>query len=330
MSTSLSPTQCGKTFVAAILVSLLGLIAGCGMDLPAIPEQITQESRWSEQSDTPELLRGDRKDATANSTTLSPRGGTPTQVVFAEAPALPTVAASNIQELRGRVGQEIILTGEVTRVGKSSSGHRFIDFKGNREFSIFVSSDDVKKNWTNDPETLYQGKSVSVQGTLNRHQDKLQIQVRAPDEIELLEMPRGPPMLVAGSPEPVELKSTGKNKWVSPAGVRYEGLDPDGNTRKEHVLRHAEDDPDRPGPHGVFDGGEDLTFAWVDLAWKKVQSDKISPDTESGRDAYTVPMGRRVGFLGGETGKRRKNPPLTTIFIVVRRGTSEIITAFPK
>ncbi|MCA9072423.1 MAG: hypothetical protein KDA84_26040, partial [Planctomycetaceae bacterium] len=110
----------------------------------------------------------------------------------------------------------------------------------------------------------------------------------------------------------------------------YVGRDPEGRTRKDHVLRHAKDVPDRDGPHGVFDGGDSVAFAWIDEAWKKIKADRIRPQTENGRETYTISMGRRVGFLGGRTGAERKHPPLTKIFLVFRQGTSEVITAFPK
>ena len=103
-----------------------------------------------------------------------------------------------------------------------------------------------------------------------------------------------------------------------------------GLTRKAHVLRHARDIPDRDGPHGVFDGGDEVAFGWIDEAWKKIKTNRIRPQTDDGRDVYTVSMGRRVGFLGGKTGAERNHPPLAKIFIVVRKGTSEVITAFPR
>jgi len=245
--------------------------------------------------------------------------------------ALPEVAAKSVQDLRSRVGHELVITGEVARIGISDTGHRFINFQGNPELSLFISSNDVKKFEPETPEKLYDGKSIAATGKLERFKDKLQVRITSPGQIQLMEKagtPAKPEKLKL--PVPVQLKETGREKWVSPAGLRYEGRDPDGRTRKEHVLRHAEDIPDREGPHGVFDGGEETTFAWIDAAWEKIQKEKLKPQSDDGRDTYTVHMGQRVGYMGGETGGRKEHPPLKSIFIVLRQGTTEVITAFPR
>ncbi|WP_139228473.1 hypothetical protein [Planctomicrobium piriforme] len=257
-------------------------------------------------------------------------------LVFAEErrpqPAAPPVEidVKNVQELRGRVGQTLSVTGDVARIGSSAAGHRFINFTGNSEFTVFISADDIGKFQPDPPEKTYSGKTLAVQGTLERFRDKLQIRVRSPDELTIIEAKRGPPPVVANRPAPIELKSVGKDAWVSPAGLRYSGYDPDGRTRKDHVLRHAKDIPDRDGPHGVFDGGDELAFAWIDAAWEKVQSQQIKPRQEEGRDVYTIPMDQRIGYMGGESGGRQGHPPLTHVFLVVRRGTTDVVTAFPK
>lgn len=243
---------------------------------------------------------------------------------------LPVVEVRSIQDLRSRVGKKLTVEGDVSRIGSSQSGHRFINFHGNSEFSVFISSEDVSKFQPAPPEKAYAGKTIAVTGTLERFNNKLQLRVNAPEAIRIVERVRGPPAGEGKRPEPVELKSIGREAWISPAGLRYVGRDPEGRTRKDHVLRHAQDDPDRPGPHGVFDGGEELAFAWIDTAWEKIQKQKISADQDDGRETYTVSMGQRVGYLGGESGRRKGNPPLSRIFIVLRKGTTEVITAFPK
>jgi len=257
-----------------------------------------------------------------------------TSVLLAqEAPgaSIPSIEARNLLELRGRVGQTVVVVGEVARVGKSAGGNRFINFSGNSELSVFISADDVGKFSPKPPEELYpSGRTIAVTGKLERYRDSLQIRVRQPGEVGLAEKKTETPKPELSLPEPIELKSIGRDAWISPAGLKYVGRDPEGRTRREHVLRHARDFPDRDGPHGVFDGGEGLAFAWIDLAWEKVRSQKIKPDAEDSRETYTVPMGQRVGYLGGETGARRNHPPLNRVFLVVRRGTTEVITAFPR
>ena len=114
-------------------------------------------------------------------------------------------------------------------------------------------------------------------------------------------------------------------KQVSPAGLVY------AKSRIEHVMRHSHDIPDRQDSdrHGVFDAdSEDDVFRLIDEAYKKIKSNSRDvskrpgdPRAEYVKDAYTVDMKRRIGYLGGKRGKRSGNPPLTKIKLVVGRGT---------
>lgn len=244
-------------------------------------------------------------------------------LLFAEEKPTPQIPVANKKELSQAAGQEVAIVGKVSRTGKSSSGHVFLNFAANSQFTIFIPKT-VASQYQEDPQKTYQGETVLVRGKLTRFRNKLQIQLASPKQLTITK-PKEP-----ARPRPVELKSVGNNAWVSPAGVRYIGRDPDGRTRKDHVLRHAKDIPEREGPHGVFDEGASLTFAWIDEAWRKIETDRIRPQTKDGRDIYTVSMGRRVGYLGGKTGAKKRHPQLTKIFLVVRQGTSEVITAFPK
>jgi hypothetical protein len=131
-------------------------------------------------------------------------------------------------------------------------------------------------------------------------------------------------------PKTVALKQAGRDDWVSPAGLHYRGRDPDGQTRVAHVLRHAHDIPNRDGSHGVFDGGEDAVFAVIDEAWQLIQRKRLPPQVESGRRVYLVPMGRRIGSLGGRTGAARGHPPLERLFLVLEADTPNVVTAFPR
>ncbi len=233
----------------------------------------------------------------------------------------------NKKDLSQALNKQVMVTGKVSRAGKSSSGHVFLNFEGNPQFAVFVDRKVVTQFQKVDPSTAFNSKTVIVRGTLERFKDKLQIRLKSPMDLSISEAPAKPD---EKQPKPVMLKSIGKDAWISPAGVRYSGRDPEGLTRKDHVLRHAKDIPKRDGPHGVFDGGEELAFAWIDEAWQKVKTARLRPKTEEGRDVYTVSMGRRVGYLGGKTGAEKNHPPLTKVFLVVRRGTSEVITAFPR
>lgn len=260
------------------------------------------------------------------------RVGTLIAVLFAaincraEDPAPPRLRI-NDPKLRQYLGKEIIISGRVSQANKSSSGHNFLNFNDNRNFSAVCFRDDVRNFKDGAPADRYKGKSVEIRGKLEQFRGKLQIKLTQPSQIKIVE-PRS--LAKRLGLKPVELKSTGRETWISPAGLKYSGRDPEGLTRRQHVLRHARDQPDREGPHGVFDGGEEYVFALLDKAWETKKKRNIRPNNEGGRSSYTIAMGQPVGYLGGKTGKSRGNPPLSRIFIVVRTGTSEVITAFPK
>ncbi len=235
------------------------------------------------------------------------------------------VKASNSVALRELVGQEVTLYGTIASTGKSSGGHQFLNFYGN-QVAVFCSKDDVAKFREGEPANLYKGKEVEVTGALSQFQGKLQLKLTDPANIRVVTTSSQPDT----KPATVKLQPIGKEAWLSPAGLRYQGRDPDGLTRVEHILRHTRDIPERDGPHGVFDGGQDVAFAVIDEAWQIATEKKLRADVEGDRSSYSVRMGRRVGYLGGQTGKLRGQPPLDRVFIVFETGTKNIVTAFPR
>ena len=98
---------------------------------------------------------------------------------------------------------------------------------------------------------------------------------------------------------------------VSPSGLQY-GRDPKFGNRVDHVLDHTSPTPGKP-KHTVFNAQGDDALALVDEAWSK----KGSP-LSSDPGAYVVPMGRAIGTSGE-----------TSIRVIVKPGTNEIITAYP-
>lgn len=234
------------------------------------------------------------------------------------------VKATNTVELRQLVGQEVTAYGKVESTGKSSSGHQFLNFYG-KQLSVFCGKDDVAKFKGGKPADRYKTKEIEVTGKLSLFKGKLQLKLTTPDNIRLLEDTGG------DSPaKTVELKQVGREAWMSPAGLRYQGHDPAGLTRVEHIGRHTRDIPDRDGPHGVFDGGQEVAFAVIDEAWELAEKKKLRPNVEGDRSSYLVRMNRRVGYLGGKTGKQRGNPPLDRVFIVFETDSKNIVTAFPR
>jgi len=127
---------------------------------------------------------------------------------------------------------------------------------------------------------------------------------------------RGRVPVAPATPRLGTLRSTGSNAWESSGGLRYVGRDPAGLNRVQHVLRHAEDIPGRPGPypHGVFDAGRSGTLAVVDEAWAIAQrgGPGVTAVQQGGRTVYTIDMGRRVGYVGGQVGRAAGNPGPTT------------------
>lgn len=132
------------------------------------------------------------------------------------------------------------------------------------------------------------------------------------------------------APPPLgRLKDIGGGVYETTAGLRYGPGSVDGH-RLKHVMKHAKDSPGRP-VHGVFDPGEERkVFAAVDEAY--LIADLRGPPqakkkTEGNRTIWMVDMKRTVGYLGGQVGQRKNNPPLTGIRLVLEG--RNVITAYP-
>jgi filamentous hemagglutinin len=134
----------------------------------------------------------------------------------------------------------------------------------------------------------------------------------------------------AGVPQPgsgLPVKAGGSNpagrltydavsdSWASPGGLVYGQGSAHGN-RVLHVLDHTIPNSSKP-VHSVFNVDRTQVIGLVDEAWAA----KVGPGTlqANGNRVWVVDMGRQVG-TGGQT----------SIQIVVRDGTTQLITAFPK
>ncbi len=98
---------------------------------------------------------------------------------------------------------------------------------------------------------------------------------------------------------------------VSPGGLQY-GADPKFGNRVDHVLDHTAPNPNKP-VHSVFNAQGDDALDLVDQAWAR----RGAPDPNDAA-AFVVDMGRAIGTAGE-----------TSIRIVVRPGTTEVVTAYP-
>lgn len=123
------------------------------------------------------------------------------------------------------------------------------------------------------------------------------------------------------------LREIRPDQFLSPAGLLYRPGSAEGH-RLEHVRRHTEDQPSRPGKHGVFDGGMEGMLATIDDAYSRAKKNqRTTKDVDRGRTIYTVDMGRRVGYVGGRDGNRQGKPMARRVKLVLE-GT-QVITAYP-
>lgn len=117
---------------------------------------------------------------------------------------------------------------------------------------------------------------------------------------------------------------------VSPAGLIYTNSR-SGEHRTEHVLRHAADQPNRSGSHGVFKVDEDDdVFRLIDEAYAliKQKSKQVKSEPErDGKKAYVIDLKRTIGYKGGQSGKRSGHPKLSKMKLIL--ADDRVITAYP-
>lgn len=125
-----------------------------------------------------------------------------------------------------------------------------------------------------------------------------------------------------------ELRDVGDGVFQSTAGLYYRPGSREGH-RIKHVLRHHEDDPDRP-VHGVFEGDRNELFAIIDEAYLYTFDHgppQVSKEEDDGRTIYVVDLGRRIGYVGGQRGRRNDHPAAHHVQLILE-GTN-VITAYP-
>ena len=139
-----------------------------------------------------------------------------------------------------------------------------------------------------------------------------------------------PPNPADASP-PGELEKVfrgGRETYVSAAGLRYTRGSQQGH-RLKHLMVHAEDEPNRPGQHGVFDSNDVAeVVALVDEAYLQAQTGRDTrTQQEDERIVYEVNLRRRIGYVGGTSGKRKNHPAAKHLRLVIQG--NRVITAFP-
>jgi filamentous hemagglutinin len=102
--------------------------------------------------------------------------------------------------------------------------------------------------------------------------------------------------------------------WTSVAGLVYGQGSIHGN-RVLHVLAHTVPDPSKAA-HSVFSVARNELIALIDEAW--LARVGLGTLQSNGNRFWVVNMGRQVGTAGE-----------TSIKIVVKDGTTDVITAYP-
>lgn len=145
--------------------------------------------------------------------------------------------------------------------------------------------------------------------------------------------PQDPSEKAAAKEEPPPGKLTlirgTRDEFRSTAGLMYVRGSADGH-RLKHVLKHAKDDSSKP-VHGVYSGDRDQILAWIDIAYVKAKKGGKGTRTEAqgGRTVYTADLGEKIGFVGGQVGKRKGHPPCRFLRLVVQN-RNEVVTAYPS
>lgn len=124
------------------------------------------------------------------------------------------------------------------------------------------------------------------------------------------------------------LQTIGNQTYRSPEGLIYRRGSAEGH-RLKHIERHLENDADRPGSHGVFEGTMVEFLEAIDQTYKRAKRKEKGTKsyTDEGRTIYEASFANTLGYLGGEQGKRRNHPKLKRIRLVV--DGEAVITAFP-
>lgn len=124
------------------------------------------------------------------------------------------------------------------------------------------------------------------------------------------------------------LRDAGREVYVSPAGLRYTRGSEEGH-RLKHLERHLNDQPDRPGKHGVFTGNMPQVLRWIDEGYTRARQNEPGTQQrqEQGRTVYEADFPQAIGYVGGRDGNRRGRPATQQLRIVTEE--DRVITAFP-
>ena len=98
-------------------------------------------------------------------------------------------------------------------------------------------------------------------------------------------------------------------------------------------MQHTKDDLDKP-VHGVFEAQSNqpeqaTVVALIDEAYQRAQTGGrgVSKSQQQGRTEWTIDMNRRIGYMGGQRGKRENQPACYKLRLVLEG--KDVITAYP-
>lgn len=124
------------------------------------------------------------------------------------------------------------------------------------------------------------------------------------------------------------LKEIGNKTFESPAGLIYSTGSADGH-RLDHLMKHSVDVPSKP-VHGVFNGDKNEILSLLDEVWTMSQErgpPNVETKQERGRTVITANLKRVIGYVGGESGKRKDYPKCSKVRLVIEG--QNVITAYP-
>ncbi len=126
------------------------------------------------------------------------------------------------------------------------------------------------------------------------------------------------------------LREIRKGVFESAAGLLYLPGSADDH-RIEHVMQHARDDLTKP-VHGVFEADREQILALIDLVYQKSQDksagSNVRQEQQNNRLVITADMQRRIGYVGGQQGRRQGNPQCRYLRLILQNG-NEVVTAYP-
>lgn len=85
------------------------------------------------------------------------------------------------------IGQEVVFTGVVELARKIESGTQFLDFGGRHPNAMFTCVVFASRAELFGDLTDYEGKTVRVRGIVNEFGGRPQIELKSPDQIELVD-----------------------------------------------------------------------------------------------------------------------------------------------